>query len=378
MSWQGLRGHDTLVERFRQMLRAGRLASTFLFVGPAGIGKRRFADTLARTLLCTTRDPLEMNPCNTCPSCAQALAGTHPDLLLVSRPPDKNDIPVKVFIGEKETRGKEGFCHDLSLKPFVGGRKIGIIDDADSLNDEGANALLKTLEEPPPGSVLMLLGTSTSRQLPTIRSRSQIIRFAALSPADVTEILLEQHFASDRDEAARWSTYSEGSVSQAVELADPKMWNFRREFFQQLTARSFDSAQASVLVSDFVKEANKDAAEHRARLGDAAAALHAAPTEAGERRARLRHVIQFAIEYFRQLLRNFSGAGSPDDAELQSFVVAGQSTFLGDEEQVAACLDRCLDALADVDRNANQQTLIECWLDEVGLLKAGRPLPLSL
>ncbi len=73
---------------------------------------------------------------------------------------------------------REGLCHDIALKPFMGGRKVAIIDDADDLNEEGANCLLKTLEEPPPHSVLILIGTSAERQLPTIRSRARRFVFS--------------------------------------------------------------------------------------------------------------------------------------------------------------------------------------------------------
>ena len=82
------------------------------------------------------------------------LAGTHPDLDLVGKPADKSFLPLELFIGEREHRRQEGLCHNISLKPFMGGRKIAVIDDADFLNAEGANCLLKTLEEPPPRSVL--------------------------------------------------------------------------------------------------------------------------------------------------------------------------------------------------------------------------------
>ena len=72
---------------------------------------------------------------------------------------------------------REGLCHDISLKPYSGRRKVAVIDDADYLNQEGANALLKTLEEPPPKSLLILIGTSEQRQLPTIRSRCRRLRW---------------------------------------------------------------------------------------------------------------------------------------------------------------------------------------------------------
>ena len=191
MSWQQIRGHDVVVEQFRRSRAAGRLASTFLFVGLPGIGKRTFADKLAQALLCERGRPDQLEPCGTCSSCLMCLGGTHPDVEVVSRPAGKSSIPLELLIGDKEHRNQEGLCHRISLRPFRGGYKIAIIDDADDLNQEGANCLLKTLEEPPPRSVLILIGTSEQKQLPTIRSRCQVIRFRPL-PDDVVRQLLQQ------------------------------------------------------------------------------------------------------------------------------------------------------------------------------------------
>jgi DNA polymerase-3 subunit delta' len=91
--WQGILQHDEIAERFRTVLRRGRLASTYLFVGPEGIGKRRFALALAKALLCpnNAEDPLE--PCGRCESCRLFDAGNHPDLDLVGLPKDKSTLP---------------------------------------------------------------------------------------------------------------------------------------------------------------------------------------------------------------------------------------------------------------------------------------------
>ncbi len=89
---------------------------------------------------------------------------------------------------------------------------MAILDDADDLNEEAANAFLKTLEEPPPGAVLILIGTSVEVQLPTIVSRCQVVRFEALSAADVAAILLEQGVARDPADAARLAALGDGSV----------------------------------------------------------------------------------------------------------------------------------------------------------------------
>src|SRR6476660_3204784 len=192
-----LRGHDAIFDRFRRMIRAGRLASTFLFVGPPGIGKKSFALQLAQGLLCERRPEEKLDPCGECASCAQVLAGTHPDVILVAKPADKNFIPLELLIGDKEHRMRQGLCYDISLKPFSGRRRIAVIDDADFLNQEGANALLKTLEEPPPKSLLILIGTSEQRQLPTIRSRCQVVRFSPLAESDIADLLLSTGECND-------------------------------------------------------------------------------------------------------------------------------------------------------------------------------------
>ena len=216
MSWQGIEGHDEVVAKFRQALERRRLASTFLFVGPAGIGKRLFALKLAQALLCQVNAAESLEPCGRCPGCVQAAAGTHPDLITISKPEGKSAIPVALLIGDKDHRMDEGLCHAISLKPFMGGRKIAVIDDVDDLNQEGANCLLKTLEEPPPQSLLILIGTSADKQLPTIRSRAQIIRFRPLEESVLAELLLREGVVEDSTAAARLARYSQGSFERAL------------------------------------------------------------------------------------------------------------------------------------------------------------------
>ena len=140
MPWHSIRGHDQVVAALGRALAQGRFPHALLFVGPEGIGKRTFALTLAQALLCPRRPESALDPCGSCPSCLQVRVGTHPDLLRAGRPEDKHDLPIQVI---------RDLCLDLGLKPMLGTRKVAIIDDADDLNEEAANAFLKTLEEPP-------------------------------------------------------------------------------------------------------------------------------------------------------------------------------------------------------------------------------------
>ena len=145
MSWSEIIGHEAVVERFKRAAHKGRLVSTYLFVGPDGIGKRKFALKLAQSVLCEVNPEEQLEPCGSCPGCQQVAASTHPDLIQISKPEDKANIPVETFIGDRDHRMQVGLCHDISLKPFSGTRKVAIIDDSDALNQESANALLKTL-----------------------------------------------------------------------------------------------------------------------------------------------------------------------------------------------------------------------------------------
>jgi DNA polymerase-3 subunit delta' len=352
MSWHGIEGHDQIVELFRRALGRERLASSFLFAGPSGIGKRTFAVKLAQAMLCRQRPEAALDPCETCQSCTMVLAGTHPDLDIVAKPADRADIPLALLIGDQEHRRREGLCHNIALKPFMGGRKIALIDDADFLNEEGANCLLKTLEEPPPQSVLILVSTSPAKQLPTIRSRCQLVRFRPLDPEAVAELLLRQGLAPDAATARRLAQYGEGSVQRAMELADPALWAFRDTLYQHLAAPMLDSVRLAPGVSALVDEAGK---------------------EAPARRARLRQVIGLTVHFYRQLLKAAHGAPLPDDQELRRFVQQALDQAAGDG-QAAARLERCLDALEQVDRNANQSTLIEAWLDALAAVPTS-PLP---
>jgi DNA polymerase III subunit delta' len=344
MPWQEIEGHDAVVEQFRRALERGRMASSFLFVGPSGIGKRTFALALARTLLCQARPEAAMDPCGECESCVQVAAGTHPDLLQVAKPKDKSDLPVALFIGDRDHRMREGLCHDIGLKPYMGGRKVAIIDDADYMNEEGANCLLKTLEEPPPRSVLILVGTSPARQLPTIRSRCQLVRFQPLPEPIVARLLLAQGHAADAAEAARLAAHAEGSPERALELADPSLWEFRETLIDNLASPSLDGLRVSGAVSTFVDEAGRDAPP---------------------RRARLRLVVGFAAEFYRRWLLVLEGAELPRDATLARAIKKATSGPARSEGSLAACVERCLDALEQIDRNANQTTLIECWIDDL-------------
>jgi DNA polymerase III subunit delta' len=344
MAWQDLYGHDRIAAQFRRAAERGRLGGSFLFVGPPGVGKRTFAVKMAKSLLCREHGEDVFDACGRCPSCVQVEAGTHPDLLTVAKPADRAQFPLEILIGDKENRMREGLCRDISLRPFMGGRKVAIIDDADYFGRECANCLLKTLEEPPPKSILILIGTTPARQLPTIRSRCRVIRFLPLEPECIARILLEQGIVSDEDEAMEIAAQSEGSLTKAAELADEELREFRRVLLRQLTDIPLNCLEVSTLVLKFVEKAG---------------------IESAKRRRRLHEIVRFATDFYRGLLLRASGRGDgldPDLAGALDLAVRGAPV---DPVRTADRVERCIEAETQIDRYVQQPNLVESWMNDL-------------
>ena len=327
--WQTIEGHDAVVEQFRRTLAAGRLATTYLFVGPEGIGKCSFALQLAKALLCPVGDPAALEACNQCESCRLAAAGNHPDLLRIERQSGSKFLKVEQFIGDKDHRNQQGLCHDVSLRPMLGRRRVAIIDDADWFTPESANSLLKTLEEPPPGAVLILIGTSRSRQLPTILSRSQVIRFKPLPTPSVARLALDAGYAPTPAAAAELAERSHGSLALAQQLADVALWQMRDRFAAQWNSGEIDASRLARDVEEFINGAGK---------------------ESDARRQRFRQLLALVASRLSESLRQPAASGPGADATL-------------------AAIDRCLEAEEQLDRNANQSTLLESWIDDLASLQ---------
>lgn len=331
MSWDRVRGHAAARQTFLTAFTRGRLGQAYLLVGPEGIGKHLFARELAKSLLCE-RPPAPLAACDHCPSCAQVNAGTHPDVFTLRTPEGKHELPV----GEMRS-----FCAKMALKPTRGTRKIGIVEDADDFNEESANSFLKTLEEPPPGSLLLLLATGTDRQLPTILSRCQVARFAPLSADDVRAILTE-HDVSDPARLERLVRLGGGSAARALALNDDAFWDVRQRLVEGLTAARPNFQGLAEAWAGFVEEAGKDTAAQRMR-----ASL----------------VIRFLVEAVQQALRlavgaDVPGLGADEQRKLKAF-----ADRLG-PDRLLELADRCVEADYHVERRVQLILVIESVLDQ--------------
>lgn len=168
LPWQ-----ETLWRQTQNAARDGRLAHALLLAGPAGVGKRIFARRLAASLLCETPFA-DGNACGTCRSCAQRAAASHPNLIWLSREINEKTDKEKRDISVEQLRT---MMDRLTLATHYGGARVVVIEPADALNSNGVNALLKTVEEPPPGSYLLLISERPMALAPTLRSRCQRLNF---------------------------------------------------------------------------------------------------------------------------------------------------------------------------------------------------------
>ena len=208
MVWQVVE-RSRAVSLLKSSLERGRLPNAYLLVGPAHVGKMTLALTLARALNCEAAEP----PCGECTTCRKIAAGKHADVQVIGLANGNGkEAKTKTDIGIDQVRAMQ---HDASLPPFEGKHKVFIIDGAETLSNEAANCLLKTLEEPA-DKVIYLLLTVNEQSLPlTVISRCQKLEMLPIAPENMDKVLQEQwHIESSK--ARLLSRLSHGCLGWAV------------------------------------------------------------------------------------------------------------------------------------------------------------------
>src|SRR5688572_5204024 len=226
-----LTGNERVKQLLRRMLESGRIPGALLFTGEEGVGKKLFALEIAKSLNC--RNPQGVEACGKCPSCIRTSRFNFPqsedsDDWKKIIWTDHGDVgmvvaPKRVLLVE-QMRQIEG---EANFRPFEGRARVFVIDDADKLNDQSANALLKTLEEPSPTSHLILITSRPAMLLPTIRSRCQQVRFSPLTASEIEGYLLAEKLESGAAAKLR-ARCAAGSLGRAV-ADDLERYKERRE-----------------------------------------------------------------------------------------------------------------------------------------------------
>ncbi|MCX5667042.1 MAG: DNA polymerase III subunit delta' [Candidatus Omnitrophica bacterium] len=259
MSFESLKGQDSAVGYLKASLRNNRISHAYIFSGPDGVGKRLAAINFAKTLNCGSVKSGE--PCDQCASCKKIDSSKHPDIFIL-KPKEEGASMVRrssstgslsLELSRAKSRGSpstlskvEGsikiedvraLIRDVYLKPFEAHKKVYMIESAEYMKHEAANALLKTLEEPPADSVIILLTKNTKSLFHTIVSRCQVVKFFPLKLKEVEEILTMKYSLSPAD-AHTLSHLSGGRLGEALKFKEEDIFTKRSLLINKIVSGS--------------------------------------------------------------------------------------------------------------------------------------------
>jgi DNA polymerase-3 subunit delta' len=297
---QRLIGHEEAEKTMLAAQQSGRLHHAWLLTGPRGIGKATLAWRFARFLLCGQQQgglfgdaPESLEVSQDAPGRALVDARSHPDLFHLRRTLNPDTGRMRAEIAVDDVRGLGAFMH---MTPAMGKWRVAIVDAADEMNRNSANAVLKVLEEPPPNAVLLIVAHAPGRLLPTIRSRCRRLALQPLQDETVVRLLGDYAPDTEPAEKAALARLAEGSIGRALELAGAGSLELYREMVDVLaTLPELDMPRLHAFAERFAKrgeEANadwrslnylfdgwlKELARHWARGTEAAAIV---PSESG-------------------------------------------------------------------------------------------------
>jgi DNA polymerase III subunit delta' len=324
MSFADLIGHQKQLAILRSALARQRLHHAYLFLGPEGVGKRTVAVACAKAIHC---QELANDFCGSCVNCARIADGNHPDVRTIEPLADKKEISIQQ-IREIE--------RELNYRSFTGKRKIAIVDPATLMNSAAQNALLKTLEEPPQESLIILLAANEGMLLPTLRSRCLRLSFAPLPRQEVAAYLQSKQGTSAA-EAEFLAALSMGSIGVAVALDKDELIERRRVWtgiLSSLKARDYQSAMA------------------------------AAESLAGNRDEALKF-LSWAESWYRDLLIYRVTNKADELVNLDMLEQIEQQAADANIDGLRASMERTVGAVAAIQRNLNRRMVLERLLFSV-------------
>ncbi len=231
--------NDQVLERFARLMHEGRLAHAYLFVGPVQTGKTQTALAVARLVNC--EEP-SAGPCGACVSCRKIISGNHPDIHVVNS--DEGSIKIeqiRTLLGRSQ------------LRPYEAKTKVFIIRDAQNMTIEAANALLKTLEEPSPNTLMILTTALPEANLDTIKSRCHTVQFFPVAVNRITQVLSDEGLSAVQ--ARFLAVYTDGCLGQARALAQEGLAQGKNKMLDEILFNRHNDDYLKELAKDDVKAA---------------------------------------------------------------------------------------------------------------------------
>ena len=333
MPFRDVAGHQRMLGLLSRAIARETLPPSVLFAGPEGIGKRRTAAAVAEVLNCLNPrrdDAFEIDACGECAPCRRIARGIHPDVIAVE-PGDTGAIKIDQV---------RDVIDRANYRPFEGRRRVVIVDPADALGPPAQNALLKTLEEPRPASVFILVSSMPDLLLPTVRSRCRPLRFGELAAAEVAGVLIRDHEYSEA-EARAAAAEADGSIGRA------------------LAAGSVDRTEARAVAQRLL--------HHAARVTDPARRLSAAPELTGKasdtpsQRSHLAVCLRALASLLRDLGILATRADTRSLANIDLQADLGRLTDAFDSERSMRAFNAVDSALAALEGNASPKIVAD-WL----------------
>ena len=244
MSFLNIYGHERQIAILKKAIAQRRVGHAYLFSGINSIGKRTLASQFAKALNCDQADNL-FDACGKCSSCLKVQHASHSDIIFIAA--DGQFIRINAIREIQE---------QMKFKPLEGRWRAVIIDDADKMNDQAANALLKTLEEPSASNILILISSKPYSMPATIISRCRHMRFNPLSAAAVARFLVE-HEGIEQQKSGLLAGLSGGSIGRALELDQEDIASYRAEIMQLLMNTQKDDPISLLNLASFFGQDKK-------------------------------------------------------------------------------------------------------------------------
>ena len=335
MSFSEVIGHEAVIQRLRAAIRNDRVAHGYIFAGPDGVGKALVAEMFAKAILCETASD---DACGQCISCRKFDHDNHPGFERLKLDGKGQVITVDAIADLQRS---------LAYGAYGEKHRVILLDSAHRMLPAGANKLLKTLEEPPPGVIFILVTAQPTALLDTIVSRCQMARFGPVAREKVETLLVESKGA-EAEKARLAAAMSEGSPGKAIGLLESDLVARRDDLLEKLL--TLDTVNSPELVERFVKEINKGA------------------ESTSDKRAAARGLLALMLYVYRDILAvcvaaeeyPLYSADRPD-----ALLRAAQGCDTGD---VIAIVDMLIQAILEIDANVNLEMLLDDLLAQMARL----------